>query len=138
MQIFSTWGTRTWSRRMMVWSGSLDFHPVTCTEASPFRGQGEAPQMAHPVCAGDPGVLTGQRRRRRLTPALAYHMRPMEPWQTQSRRFTLAVHVLCADLLKVGLAPLRHLAHLWKGPSFHEAIIMNEIGANGAWRRAWS
>lgn len=30
MQIFSTWGTRTCSRRMMVCSGSFDFQDKIC------------------------------------------------------------------------------------------------------------
>lgn len=32
MQIFSTWGTRTWSSRMIVCKGSLLFQDMTCTE----------------------------------------------------------------------------------------------------------
>lgn len=30
MQIFSTWGTSTCSRRMMVWSGNFDFQDRIC------------------------------------------------------------------------------------------------------------
>lgn len=30
MQIFSTWGTSTCSRRMMVWRGSFDFQDRIC------------------------------------------------------------------------------------------------------------
>ena len=32
IQIFSTWGTSTWSRRMIVWSGNFCFHERTQSE----------------------------------------------------------------------------------------------------------